>query len=109
MAKEIKYKMEVTECLRIEIPDLTQKLEAIAEQHKNTALIQYFRQPMVVACNGNCEDVGDLNPDIVLEGGDAKLENDSDFPNNYCVRNCAGCRYFDPRDNYPKIIKEICS
>ena len=87
------------------IPDLVQKVEAIAERYTNTALIPFAFQPMVVACDGKCKEILDVHS--CMEDDDSKPDNDSDFPNKYCVRACFRCHRYDPRKDYSTLIKEI--
>ena len=100
----IKYVMKAREA---GVPDLQEKLEAASKQYKNVALIPFASQPMVVACDGNCETAGSIDDNIVSEGGETKLENDSEFPNRYCVRNCSGCASLDPKKDYSTFHDEL--
>lgn len=82
------------------------------------ATIQYFGQPCKVNCDGNCKKAWGINsrPQVQLsddvddyeyladcelaiapddpgtyEGGDAKPQSNSEFPNKWCVRECERC------------------
>lgn len=91
-----------------------------------TTIIQYFDQPMKVACDGNCRKAWGINlrPKIQLtedvddycfladgelgdapddpgtyEGGHAKPTDASHFPNKWCVRECERCAKSKPGES----------
>lgn len=90
---------------------------------RNDAMVQYFGQPMAVACDRKCHKAWGINsrPKVQLsdneddyafladdelgdapadpgtyEGADAKPASPDQFPNRWCVRECERCAHSAP-------------
>jgi hypothetical protein len=73
-----------------DVEDLGKKVGAISKQYEKVAIGRFAMHPMIVACNGECDE-----------------EVNGDFPRRPCTESCEYLIWFDPSIYDAKTIAEL--
>jgi len=88
------------------ITDFDKKFKLITARYKNAVVVPFGEYALIVACDGDCRTAGDNGSG---KCGTAKPNDVSEFPNEYCVKNCLGCNSFDPEESFSKISDDLAA